>query len=120
MYLCSCLYFTQVLRPGTWSYTVSYDGGVPVTGVKIAGQSGELDPRKLNMDVSIDRAQQHTAAPEAATATASVVPQALSACKQKTAWADLGRHQWCCLMHVLYTVTGCSKSPAFFSTALGK
>jgi hypothetical protein len=43
---------TQVVKPGTWSYTVSYDGGKPVTGVKIAGQSGELDPRKLNQDVS--------------------------------------------------------------------
>lgn len=31
---------------------MSYDGGKPVQGVKIAGQSGELDPRKLNMDVS--------------------------------------------------------------------
>jgi hypothetical protein len=31
---------------------VSYDGGKPVQGVKIAGQSGELDPRKLNLDVS--------------------------------------------------------------------
>lgn len=40
------------MKPGTWSYTVSYDGGAPVTGIKIAGQSGELDPRKLNLDVS--------------------------------------------------------------------
>jgi len=77
--ICACLYFTQVLRPGTWSYTVSYDGGAPVTGVKIAGQSGELDPRKLNMDVSI------------ASATASSNPRRNSnskccACRQKTAW----------------------------------
>lgn len=42
----------QVVKAGTWSYTVSYDGGKPVQGVKIAGQSGELDPRKLNLDVS--------------------------------------------------------------------
>jgi hypothetical protein len=42
----------QVVRPGTWSYTVKYDGAAPVPGVKIAGQSGELDPRQLNKDVS--------------------------------------------------------------------
>lgn len=46
-------YIPQVVKPGTWSYTVSYDGGKPVTGVKIAGQSGELDPRKLNQDVRV-------------------------------------------------------------------
>lgn len=40
----------KVVKAGTWSYTVSYDGGKPTTGVKIAGQSGELDPRKLILD----------------------------------------------------------------------
>jgi hypothetical protein len=40
------------VRPGQWSYTVRYDDSAPVKGVKIAGQSGELDARKLNQDVS--------------------------------------------------------------------
>lgn len=49
-----CCLSPQVTKPGTWSYTVSYDGKPAVQGVKIAGQSGELDPRKLNLDVSKD------------------------------------------------------------------
>eukprot|EP00878_Enallax_costatus_P028568 GHUV01030865.1.p1 GENE.GHUV01030865.1~~GHUV01030865.1.p1 ORF type:complete len:509 (+),score=149.61 GHUV01030865.1:466-1992(+) len=39
-----------VTNPGKWSYNIAYDGGSPISGIKIAGKSGQLDPAKLNVD----------------------------------------------------------------------
>lgn len=41
-----------VASPGKWSYSISYDDGELIPGIKIAGQSGQVDPAKLNIDVS--------------------------------------------------------------------
>lgn len=42
-----------ISTPGKWTYTISYDDGEPRHGIKIAGKSGQLDPEKLNVDVSV-------------------------------------------------------------------
>lgn len=42
----------SVANAGEWSYTVSYDGGAPVTGKKTRGGAGQLDPKQLNKDGS--------------------------------------------------------------------
>jgi hypothetical protein len=40
-----------VVRPGRWSYTVSYDGAAPVPGQRIGSNAGQLDPKMLVNEV---------------------------------------------------------------------